>query len=247
MTFLDTIKNEIIEAPLKRPCCKRQTLFGLLAARGSLTEEGSVVLRLAHTDTSSLAVRLIKEQLGRTAEASVGKRGGRYHTVRFDSPAAEKFLAELHTHFLTQPLKKQCPSCAAAFLRGVFLAAGHVTDPQKAYHLEFSLGERAEVFLPFFASEFGYSPKLVRRKSETLLYFKDSSAIEDVLTVLGINDAAFLLMNRKIEKQFRNEANRRTNCEAGNITRAVNAAAKTLSVLRKMEADDLLTALPEER
>ena len=66
------------------------------------------------------------------------------------------------------------------------------------------------------------------------------------MTVLGINDAAFLLMNCKIEKQFRNEANRRTNCEAGNITRAVNAAARVLAVLRKMEEEVRLSSLPEE-
>ena len=66
------------------------------------------------------------------------------------------------------------------------------------------------------------------------------------MTVLGINDAAFMLMNCKIEKQFRNEANRRTNCEAGNITRTVNAAAKILHVLREMKEKGTLSALPEE-
>lgn len=246
MTFLDRIREEIIESPLKRPCCRRNLLFGLLAARGFLTENGTVELRLPHSGVSELAVKLVKEQLGRDAELVTCRHGGRYHTVQFKSPTAEKFLEDLHARFLTHPLQKQCPSCAAGFLRGLFLAAGHITDPKKAYHLEFSLGDRAEDFMSFLANEFGYSPKLVRRKSETLLYFKDSSAIEDVMTVLGINDAAFLLMNCKIEKQFRNEANRRTNCEAGNITRAVNAAAKVLSVLRRMERDDLLTSLPEE-
>lgn len=246
MTFLDTIKEEIISSPIKKTCCRRNLLFGLLAARGFITDVGAVELRLPHAGVAELAVRLVKEQLGRNAELVTCGRGGRYHTVRFESLTAKKFLEELCTRFLEHPLQKQCPSCASCFLRGVFLAAGHVTDPQKAYHLEFSLGDRAEAFLPFLANEFGYSPKLVVRKSETLLYFKDSSAIEDVMTVLGINDAAFLLMNCKIEKQFRNEANRRTNCEAGNITRAVNAAAKILSVLRKMEAEDLLSSLPEE-
>ena len=67
-----------------------------------------------------------------------------------------------------------------------------------------------------------------------------------MMTVLGINDAAFLFMNCKIEKQFRNEANRRANCEAGNITRTVNAAAKLLGLLRRAEERGALSALPEE-
>lgn len=246
MTFLDTIKNEIIEAPLKKPCCRKNMLLGMLAARGRLTGTGEVELSLAHKGTAELAVHLIREQFGRQAELTCGSHGGRARILRFESPAAVRFLETLPDALLAGHLQKPCPSCAAAHLKGLFLASGHISDPQKTYHLEFSLGVHAASFLPFFEDVLGFSPKLVTRKDETLLYFKNSSSIEDVMTVLGINDAAFLLMNCKIEKQFRNEANRRTNCEAGNITRAVNAAAKILAVLRKMEREDRLSSLPEE-
>ena len=33
--------------------------------------------------------------------------------------------------------------CRMAFLRGVFLASGSVTDPEKEYHLDFVLGDEA--------------------------------------------------------------------------------------------------------
>lgn len=246
MTFLDTIKNELIESAPKKPCCRRNMLLGMLSARGSVAADGATELRIAHKETAALALRLVKEQFGRKAEDIPALRGGRYHTVRFESASAKRFLEELEDGFLTRPLPRPCPACAACFLKGIFLTAGHMTDPKKGYHLEFSLGLRAEGFMSFFARELGYAPRIVKRKSETLLYFKDSTAIEEIMTMLGINDATFLLMNCKIEKQFRNEANRRTNCEAGNITRTVNAAAKTLSVLRNMDKDGLLSSLPEE-
>ena len=242
MTFLESIKNEIIENMPKKPCCRRSMLFGMLAARGSLNSDGSISLRLSHKQSLEMAEHLIKEQLGRNVRLLPSAHGGRTYNARFESNAARKLLEELET----ASYKGQCPTCSASFLRGLFLASGHITDPRKAYHLEFSLGERAEALVPVLAEELGTTPKVASRKNETLLYFKDSTAIEDALTVLGINDAAFLLMNQKIEKQFRNEANRRTNCEAGNITRAVNAAARTLSVLRRMEAEDMLSSLPEE-
>ncbi len=246
MTFLDTIKNEITEGAPKKPCCRRRMLFGLLAARGSVAEDGGVRLRLSHKATVALAEHLIREQMGRVAEKLPTSHGGRSTLLGFESPAARKYLEELDTQSLIPSTPKPCSACASAFLRGVFLAAGRITDPAKAYHLELSLGERAKTFLPFFAEEYGVTPAAFVRRSEQLLYFKDSSVIEDVLTLLGINDAAFLFMNRKIEKQFRNEANRRTNCEAGNITRAVNAAAKTLDVLRRMDASGTISLLPEE-
>ena len=53
-------------------------------------------------------------------------------------------------------------------------------------------------------------------------------------------------MNSKIEKQFRNEANRRTNCEAGNIARSVSAAQRVVKVIERLEKDKLLSSLPEE-
>lgn len=245
MTFLDTIRNEIIQEPIKNACCRRSMLYGLLAARGRLTEDGATELRLVHDETIELAVHLVKEQLGRDTQPVRDSHGGRAKVLRFVSHASADFLKELSAS-AEVPLKKTCPACAKAHLRGVFLAAGHITDPMKAYHLEFSLGDHAEVYASFFEKKFQEFPKLTKRKAETLLYFKDSSSIEDVAAVLGIKDAAFLLMNCKIEKQFRNEANRRTNCEAGNITRSVNAAARILGILRKMEEEECLSSLPEE-
>ena len=246
MTFLDNIKNELIENAPKKPCCRRSMLLGMLASRGYVTEDGFTELRIAHKETAALALRLVKEQFGRQAENIPAKHGGRYHTLRFQSTSAKKFLEDLKSNFLASPFHKSCPSCSASFLKGVFLTVGHMTDPQKRYHLEFSLGDRAEDFVPFLDAQFGFAFKVAKRKNESLLYFKDSAAIEDMLTLLGINDAAFLLMNCKIEKQFRNEANRRTNCEAGNITRTVNAAAKVLTVLRTLESGGFLSSLPEE-
>lgn len=246
MTFLETIKNEIVAALPKRPCCRRNMLFGMLVSRGEVTEEGKVLLRIPHKESAELALHLVKEQLGRNAEQIPTERGGRFYLISFESRVAAQFLSELNTRFLAHPMQRSCPGCAPAFLKGLFVTAGHIADPAKAYHLELSLGARADALLPFIEREYGLTPRLSVRRRERLLYFKDSSAIEDVMTVLGINDAAFLFMNKKIEKQFRNEANRRTNCEAGNITRAVNAAAKILSALRWMEQGGRLSSLSEE-
>lgn len=246
MTFLETIKNEIVEALPKHPCCRRNMLFGLLVARGEVAEGGKILLRIPHRESATLALHLVKEQLGRTAQNIPSERGGRYFLISFESRTARAFLEDLSTRFLAHPMQKGCDGCASAFLKGLFLASGHISDPAKAYHLEFSLGERAEAMLPFIEREYGLSPRLSVRRNEKLLYFKDSSAIEDVMAVLGINEAAFLFMNKKIEKQFRNEANRRTNCEAGNITRSVNAAAKILTALRWLEAEGKLSSLSDE-
>ncbi|MCQ2386000.1 MAG: DNA-binding protein WhiA, partial [Clostridia bacterium] len=186
---------------------------------------------------------LVQEQFCRQAEKLPQKHGGRLHALSFQSFSATKFLQECDVRFLNNPLPKQCPECQKSFLRGLFLAAGHITDPEKAYHLELSLGSRAEMFIPFLNREYDLYPKLARRRDETLLYWKESSTLEDIMAMLGINDAAFRFMNCKIEKQFRNEANRRTNCEAGNINRSVEAASRLLGLLATLEEKFSLSVL----
>ena len=141
MTFLDTIKSEMIEAPFKKPCCRRNMLYGMLAARGRMAEDGLTELRLSHKGTVELAVHLIKEQFGRDVHPNCGNHGGRVQLLRFESAAAKRFLDEIALDASTGCMQKPCPACAAAYFRGLFLAAGHVSDPQKAYHLEFSLGD----------------------------------------------------------------------------------------------------------
>ncbi len=246
MAFLTDIKNEICALPPKSPCCKRALLLGMLAARGCVDDKETVILRLSDRSSSALAIKLIAEQFGRQAEQMPQKHGGRVHEVRFVSHSAAKFLSELENRFLNSPLPKQCSQCAFSFLKGLFLASGHITDPSKAYHLELSLGTRAEAMASFLEREYGLVPKIARRRNEVLLYWKDSGTMEEIMTMLGINDAAFAFMNSKIEKQFRNEANRRTNCEASNINRSVMAASRVVSVIEKLYQEKLLSSLPDE-
>ncbi len=245
MAFLTDIKKEICESLPKSPCCKRLLLLGMLAARGTASENETVILRMTDAAASEVSVRLITEQFGRQAERLPQRHGGRVHEVAFKSHSAAKFIAELDSRFLNNPLPKQCPLCAFSFLKGIFLVSGHITDPMKAYHLELSLGERAESFAVFLEREYGLRPKLARRRNEVLLYFKESGILEEIMTMLGINDAAFAFMNSKIEKQFRNEANRRTNCEASNIGRSVTAASRIVSVIGRLKEEQLLSSLPD--
>ncbi len=247
MAFLNEIKREICDAPPKAPCCRRTMLLGMLASRGKGSDEGQgVMLRLADASAAALAEKLIAEQFGRQTTESRGSHGGRIRILSFESGVARRFMNEVEGKFLTHPLAKQCPHCATYFLRGVFLASGRITDPAKAYHLELSLDGRAKPFKEFLSDEYGLSLKYTERRAERLLYLKDSSLVEEFMTMLGINDAAFRFMNSKIEKQFRNEANRRTNCESGNIARSVLAAGRIVRVIERLNEDKLLSSLPEE-
>ena len=139
------------------------------------------------------------------------------------------------------------PCCRLSFLRGAFLAGGSVTAPEKGYHLELStshLGVSRE--LPALMQECGFAPKQTVRKGYYISYFKQSGAIEDFLTAVGAPLAAMGIMNAKVEKTLRGGVNRRVNCDAANLDKAVEASQAQLEAIRRLERRGELDKLPDK-
>ncbi len=115
-----------------------------------------------------------------------------------------------------------------AFLRGIFVSCGSVTDPNKEYHLEIILPENGRTKpLCTFMDEHGMSPKVTTRGKNDVIYFKTSEVIEDFLTYIGAGSHALEIMQVKIEKDIRNRANRCVNCDSANLDKTVAASEKS--------------------
>jgi DNA-binding protein WhiA len=129
----------------------------------------------------------------------------------------------------------KCPECKKYFIRSVFLICGTVTNPQYAYHLELIIKNEALVPpLIELLTECVTAPKTSRRKSRYILYYKESEAIEDFLSFIGAQNAAFDLMNTKILKDLRNTANRLANCDTANIGKSVTAAMEHIDAIHRL-------------
>ena len=107
------------------------------------------------------------------------------------------------------------------------MAGGSVTDPAKGYHLELAtshaqVSREAEALL----REVGYEPKSVARQGNSVIYFKLSDHIEELLTLIGAPASATEIMSAKIEKEMRNQVNRLVNCETANMNKTVDAACR---------------------
>ena len=127
------------------------------------------------------------------------------------------------------PLLVKNSCCRRAFLRGAFLSVGSISDPNKGYHLEFvcTIPEQAEQIKELMG-EFDIIGKIVRRKKYFVVYVKEGSAIVDLLNVFEAHKALMEFENLRILKEMRNSINRKVNCEAANINKTVNAAAKQI-------------------
>ena len=138
-------------------------------------------------------------------------------------------------------IKSGCGKCYNHFIRGVFLSVGKIVDPEKAYHLELSMPDQQTTdFIIEILNKNELYPKKSTRKGNLFLYFKESESIVDFLNFIGAQKAAFDFLNVNIKKDFRNKANRLTNCETANIDKTVHAAQSHIEAIKYIEENNII-------
>lgn len=124
-------------------------------------------------------------------------------------------------------VQKEC--CKKAFIRGAFLAAGSVSDPNKFYHYEIVCeyeedAQQMKELLLFFHLD----AKIIQRKRNYVVYLKEGNNITDVLNLMGAFVSQMNLYNIMILKGMRNDVNRKVNCETANLNKTIEAAVKQI-------------------
>ena len=147
---------------------------------------------------------------------------------------ASRGVSLQNCHFPRQVIQKDC--CKKAFIRGMFLAAGSVNDPNKAYHFEIVVHnkEMADTVQEVINS-FSLDAKVVKRKKYYVVYLKEGSMIVDILNVMEAYVSLMDMENVRILKDMRNDINRRVNCETANIKKTVNAARRQIEDIEYIE------------
>lgn len=241
MSFSFEQKSAIISQHYKSSCCRRAMLMGVLFSKATVSD-GIVSLHIERQEVSDFISRLIREFYTKSVTESRSDEGGRYIQISFKSSSAEDYISKIGNDTL---FAEKCQNCLSSFLRGVFLASGKISDPDKQYSMEFSLGDRSICFADLL-SEYGIIPLISYKKSGTVAYFKNSSMIEEFCALVGLNKVVFALLNARAEGELRQNVSRRTNCETNNIAKAVDAAAKQIDIISRLEEANLLSSLPEE-
>ena len=238
MSFSEQCKIELWEEePPKKPCCRRAQTMGLLF--GAEQEGGVFRLRLPGEDLGTRVAAFLEKQLHTTVELTAGKHVGRpYTALTLWSRAvyAQFQRADMSDLPLSHLLGFDCEACARYFLRGAFIAVGSVTDPSKTRQVTLSCRDGATARrLSEVLCEAKVPPHTIRRASGTQLYYKNSTAIEDLFSYLHAHKTLFALINNKIEREIRNDENRATNCVAQNIQKAVRAAAEQTEAIETLK------------
>ena len=242
MSFCDDLKEQITGATYKSRCCRRALLFGIISSK-AVVVDGMTVLTLANEERSDFAAALVKEAFGSSADIHRRKNGGRCYELSWSDRHSREYLENLS--YGEKILIEKCPSCRASFIRGVFLATGRVTDPEKMYYMELTTGVRTPIFDRWFR-DIGLEPSTVNRGGVASLCFRNSSGIEEFFANAGLNNAMFSVIEAKFNGEAKRNIHRVTNCIANNIQKAVDAAAKQVALIKRLEKSNLLSSLPEE-
>ena len=250
MSFAANVKNELAILDITEECCRDAEAYGMLIMGRSFTAR-SISLQTENEAVAQRYADAIKNIID--DEPSIETSAAGKITVQVTNTALCREILEYFGHTGKEPslhinrsnLPDEC--CQKSFLRGAFLSCGAVTDPNKNYHFEFSISFM-NLTKDFSAllKEMEFSPKQVIRKGGYVIYFKESEAIEDLLTTMGAVNSSLEIMGVKVLKDIRNRVNRKTNCETANLTKTINAACKQIEEIEFIEETMGSDYLPED-
>ena len=135
--------------------------------------------------------------------------------------------------------------CKRAFIRGAFLAAGSISDPNKGYHFEIvcNIPQQAKL-LQKAMKAFDVEAKIVKRTGKHVVYIKDGAQIVEILRVMEAAHSVMDLENIRVVKEVRGTINRKVNCETANIGKTVNAAVRQIEEINLINEKLGLENLP---
>ena len=146
---------------------------------------------------------------------------------------------------LVDEIVLQQPCCKRAFIRGAFLAAGSITDPNKGYHFEIVCFSTEQANLLIKAMKvFDVDAKQVERNGKFVVYLKEGAQIVEVLRVMEAAHSVMELENIRIVKEVRGTINRKVNCETANISKTVSAAVRQIEDIKLIDEKLGLDTLP---
>ncbi|MDD6619686.1 MAG: DNA-binding protein WhiA [Eubacteriales bacterium] len=239
MSFSKQVKNELLKIEYENSCCEKAMLYGMCIFGKSFSSYG-VGIQTENEEISKLYKRLILKYCNVKCQVKPSAHARSFTVMINDKAQCDKIL-KAFGHDGTGSLKINfsnfdCEGCQKAFLAGAFLSCGTVSNPEKDYHLEFTVPYlNLSKSLVTLLSECDIAPKTANRKGYNIVYFKDSEAIEDCLYIMGASSAMFEMMNVEIVKDFRNKANRTANCETANIEKTVKASFEHISAIEKIK------------
>ena len=119
-------------------------------------------------------------------------------------------------------------------IRGAYLGAGSINNPEKKYHLEIGIAdvENANQIVQYL-KEFDIKSNIVEKKGEYAIYIKDGEAISKILALIGANKSVLKFEEIRVQREMNNKINRIVNCETANLNKTINASIEQIEAIKR--------------
>ena len=126
--------------------------------------------------------------------------------------------------------------CRKAYLRGAFLAAGTVNNPEKGYHYEISARSEtiAKDLRRLINTFVDINPKVIARKNGYGVYLKAREQIADTLAIMGASKQYFDFLDVIMMKELTSAAHKAENLDMANMDKSLRAAEEQISWINKI-------------
>lgn len=266
MAFSIKTKKELARLMPENKCCELAEIAGFIRMTGTIQLVGykklNIKLITENPASARKIIKLLKSYFGVHTELIISqnkllKKNHYYELVITSDMKAEEILkkigiwvekdGEISIDYSIPKniIKKKC--CKRAYLRGSFLGSGSVSDPEKAYHLEFvTSNEILSKDIKKIINSFKLNSKIVVRKNKYVVYLKEGEQIVDILNIMGAYTSLLNLENIRIVKQMRNNVNRIVNCETANLNKIVDASVRQINNIEYIQQVKGLSILPDK-
>ena len=270
MSFSADVKGELARLEVKKQCCKLAEIAGFLRVSSSIRLAGGGRLGIVATTENAAIARhykkMIKNYFGSNAGLAVGgsqmpgaSGRNRYYLNISPEEKSMQILRETGMMLIRagddyfsdgiyQPIvRSKC--CRKAYLRGMFLSCGTMSDPRKSYHLEFVLDKEqtANDLKKLIGTFVDLSAGITRKGESYIVYIKKAQYISDILGIMGADSAVLEFENIRISKSLHGDVQRMINCDNANVDRALLAAEEQRGWIRQIAETEMgREGTPEE-
>lgn len=133
-----------------------------------------------------------------------------------------------------------------AIIRGAFLGAGSINNPEKKYHLEINLSNKINLdYLFEIISSMNIKCKKLELDKKYSIYLKDGEEISLLIALMGANKSVLNFEDIRVQREMRGKVNRIVNCQTANLNKTINASVEQIEAIRKLQMSNKFNKLDE--
>ena len=131
-------------------------------------------------------------------------------------------------------------------VKGAYLGAGSINNPEKKYHLEIGIKkkESAEKIRENL-KQYDIKSNMIEKNNQYSIYLKDGEEISKFLALIGANKSVLKFEEIRVQREMNNKINRIVNCETANLNKTINASIEQIESIKKLKKSKKFEQLEE--